>query len=92
MSLITLYQSQIICKGLTSFAFSQSGQSPDLVAPTRFFTEGGATTAAFVNDPESPLARAAALIGLPPAHCPCRLLVLGDPRRRVPPAVRAAGR
>src|SRR5947207_10180010 len=58
MSLITLYQSQIQCKGLTSFAFSQSGQSPDLVAPTRFFTEGGATTAAFVNDPDSPLARA----------------------------------
>jgi len=26
------------------------------VAPTRFFTEGGATTAAFVNDPDSPLA------------------------------------
>src|SRR5438105_6207746 len=59
MSLITLYQSQIACQGLTSFAFSQSGQSPDLVAPTRFFSEGGATTAAFVNDPESPLARAA---------------------------------
>jgi len=59
MSLITLYQSQIDCRGLTSFAFSQSGQSPDLVAPTRFFSEGGATTAAFVNDPASPLARAA---------------------------------
>src|SRR6476619_7568463 len=59
MSLITLYQSQIQCEGLTSFAFSQSGQSPDLVAPTRFFSEGGATTAAFVNDPESPLALAA---------------------------------
>ena len=59
MSLITLYQSQIVCTGLTSFAFSQSGQSPDLVAPTRFFSEGGATTAAFVNDPESPLAHAA---------------------------------
>jgi glutamine---fructose-6-phosphate transaminase (isomerizing) len=59
MSLITLYQSQILCKGLTAFAFSQSGPSPDLVAPTRFFSEGGATTAAFVNDPDSPLARAA---------------------------------
>jgi glucosamine--fructose-6-phosphate aminotransferase (isomerizing) len=59
MSLITLYQSQIVCEGLVSMAFSQSGQSPDLVAPTRFFTEGGARTAAFVNDPESPLARAA---------------------------------
>ncbi len=59
MSLVTLYQSQIQCQGLVSMAFSQSGQSPDLVAPTRFFSEGGACTAAFVNDPESPLARAA---------------------------------
>lgn len=58
MSLITLYQSQIQCNGLVSMAFSQSGQSPDLVAPTRFFSDGGACTAAFVNDPDSPLARA----------------------------------
>ena len=59
MSLITLYQSQIECKGLVSLAFSQSGQSPDLVAPTRYFSEGGAVTAAFVNRPDSPLAEAA---------------------------------
>lgn len=59
MSLITLYQSQIVCKGLVSLAFSQSGQSPDLVAPTRFFTDGGAVTAAFVNQSDSPLAQAA---------------------------------
>ncbi len=59
MSLITLYQSQIVCDGLVSMAFSQSGQSPDLVAPTRFFSQGGACTAAFVNDPDSPLALAA---------------------------------
>lgn len=59
MSLITLYQSQIACKGLVSLAFSQSGQSPDLVAPTRFFSEGGAVTAAFVNKADSPLAKAA---------------------------------
>jgi glucosamine--fructose-6-phosphate aminotransferase (isomerizing) len=59
MSLITLYQSQIACKGLVSLAFSQSGQSPDLVAPMRFFTEGGAVTAAFVNKADSPLAQAA---------------------------------
>jgi glucosamine--fructose-6-phosphate aminotransferase (isomerizing) len=59
MSLVTLYQSQIDCRGLAAFAFSQSGQSPDLVAPMRFFTEGGATTAAFVNDAASPLAHAA---------------------------------
>jgi glutamine---fructose-6-phosphate transaminase (isomerizing) len=58
MSLITLYQSQIDCDGLVSLAFSQSGQSPDLVAPTQFFRAGGACTTAFVNDPASPLAQA----------------------------------
>ena len=58
MSLVTLYQSKIQCAGLLSMAFSQSGQSPDLVAPMRYFTDGGATTAAFVNDAESPLAKA----------------------------------
>ena len=58
MSLITLYQSKIECRGLASMAFSQSGQSPDLVAPMRYFTEGGATTAAFVNDAASPVAEA----------------------------------
>jgi glucosamine--fructose-6-phosphate aminotransferase (isomerizing) len=59
MSLITLYHSKIVCQGLVAMAFSQSGQSPDLVEPTRFFTAGGATTAAFVNDRASPLAQAA---------------------------------
>ena len=59
MSLVTLYQSQIPCAGLLSLAFSQSGQSPDLVAPTEFFRAGGALTAAFVNDANSPLAQAA---------------------------------
>ena len=59
MSLVTLYQSEIRCEGLASFAFSQSGQSPDLVGPTQYFRERGAVTCAFVNDPDSPLARAA---------------------------------
>lgn len=59
MSLLTLYQSRIRCEGLVSLAFSQSGQSPDLLAPTQYFREGGATTCAFVNDTASPLARAA---------------------------------
>jgi glutamine---fructose-6-phosphate transaminase (isomerizing) len=58
MSLITLYQSRIHAEGLLSMAFSQSGQSPDLIAPTRYFAEHGATTAAFVNDATSPLAAA----------------------------------
>jgi len=59
MSLVTLYQSQIRCEGLASLAFSQSGQSPDLVGPTEYFRKCGALTCAFVNDAGSPLARAA---------------------------------
>ncbi|MES2787104.1 MAG: SIS domain-containing protein, partial [Pseudomonadota bacterium] len=59
MSLVTLYQSQIACKGLVTFAFSQSGQSPDLVEPTRYFRDCEAITACFVNDSNSPLAQAA---------------------------------
>lgn len=59
MSLVTLYRSKIDCQGLVSMAFSQSGQSPDLALPTQYFTQGGARTAAFVNDDASPLARAA---------------------------------
>ncbi|MBI5275613.1 MAG: SIS domain-containing protein [Burkholderiales bacterium] len=59
MSLVTLYQSRIKCDGLAALAFSQSGQSPDLVQPTHYFRAGGALTAAFVNDTRSPLARSA---------------------------------
>jgi glucosamine--fructose-6-phosphate aminotransferase (isomerizing) len=59
MSLVTLYQSKLDCDGLVSWGFSQSGRSPDLIAPTRFFREGGARTVAVVNDAASPLAEAA---------------------------------
>jgi glucosamine--fructose-6-phosphate aminotransferase (isomerizing) len=59
MSLVTLYSSRLQCDGLLSIAFSQSGQSPDLVAPQRFFRQGGARTVAVVNDASSPLAEAA---------------------------------
>ncbi len=59
MSLITLYPSRLVRDGLVALAFSQSGQSPDLVTPTHFFRIGGARTAAFVNDSASPLASAA---------------------------------
>lgn len=61
MSLVTLYRSQIECRGLLAVAFSQSGQSPDLVEPLRGFAQGGARTVAFVNDAASPLALAAGL-------------------------------
>jgi glucosamine--fructose-6-phosphate aminotransferase (isomerizing) len=59
MSLVMLYRSRLQREGLVSLAFSQSGQSPDLVEPTRFFRDGGARTVAFVNDAASPLAQAA---------------------------------
>jgi glucosamine--fructose-6-phosphate aminotransferase (isomerizing) len=59
MSLVTLYQSQLVCDGLVALAVSQSGQSPDLVAPLRYLGEQGARTVAFVNDRSSPLATSA---------------------------------
>lgn len=59
MSLVTLYGARLDCEGLLSMAFSQSGQSPDLVLPTQEFASRGATTLAFVNDIGSPLAQAA---------------------------------
>ena len=59
MSLITLYGTQLDCEGLLSLAFSQSGQSPDLVLPTTSFAARGANTVAFVNEAASPLAQAA---------------------------------
>ncbi len=58
MSLVTLAGARLRCEGLLALAFSQSGQSPDLVAPMRYFGEGGARTVAFVNDATSPLAQA----------------------------------
>jgi glutamine---fructose-6-phosphate transaminase (isomerizing) len=59
MSLVTLYPSRLITKGLVSFAFSQSGRSPDLIAPTASLTREGSRSVAFVNDEASPLAGAA---------------------------------
>ena len=58
MSLVTLYPSKLDCAGLLSIAFSQSGQSPDLVLPTQTFRQRGARTVALVNDANSPLAQA----------------------------------
>lgn len=59
MSLVTLYEPKIRGEGLLSIALSQSGRSPDLIAPTETFRRHGARTAALVNDAESPLAAAA---------------------------------
>jgi glucosamine--fructose-6-phosphate aminotransferase (isomerizing) len=59
MSLLTLYKSPLVTRDTLTIAISQSGQSPDVVEPTRYFRDGGATTIALVNDISSPLADAA---------------------------------
>jgi glucosamine--fructose-6-phosphate aminotransferase (isomerizing) len=59
MSLVTLYKSPLDTRDTLAIAISQSGQSPDLVEPIRYFRDGGATTVALVNDTTSPLATAA---------------------------------
>ena len=59
MSLITLYKSPLVTRDTLAVSISQSGQSPDVVEPIRYFRHGGATTVALVNDAASPLAQAA---------------------------------
>jgi glucosamine--fructose-6-phosphate aminotransferase (isomerizing) len=59
MSLVTLYKAPLSTAGLLAISVSQSGQSPDVVEPMRYFRDGGATTVALVNDIDSPLAKAA---------------------------------
>ena len=59
MSLVTLYKSPLVTRDTLTIAISQSGQSPDVVEPIRYFRDGGATTIALVNDIDSPLANAA---------------------------------
>jgi glucosamine--fructose-6-phosphate aminotransferase (isomerizing) len=57
MSLVTLMNAPLQAKDALAIAISQSGQSPDVIEPIRYFREGGATTVALVNDAESPLAK-----------------------------------
>jgi glucosamine--fructose-6-phosphate aminotransferase (isomerizing) len=59
MSLVTLNSAPLHVRNALAIAISQSGQSPDVVEPIRFFREGGASTVALVNDANSPLANAA---------------------------------
>lgn len=58
-SAITLYNAPIDAAGMAAIAFSQSGQSPDLLAAMAGLRDRGALTAAFVNDINSPLAHGA---------------------------------
>ena len=62
LSIVTLYGARLPATALQSFAFSQSGQSPDLVEPTRQLRAAGAGTVALVNDTTSPLAAAAEFV------------------------------
>lgn len=59
MSLVTLYKSPLVTRDALAIAISQSGQSPDVIEPIRYFRDGGATTVALVNDAGSPLAQSA---------------------------------
>jgi glutamine---fructose-6-phosphate transaminase (isomerizing) len=59
MSLVTLYATRLQCEGLVAMALSQSGRSPDLIAPIEFAGAHGARTIAWVNEIASPLGRAA---------------------------------
>ena len=59
-SLVTLYDSPPDLKGALVVGISQSGRSPDVVETVASARRNGAPTLAIVNDPDSPLARAAA--------------------------------
>jgi glucosamine--fructose-6-phosphate aminotransferase (isomerizing) len=59
MSLVTLNKAPLATRDTLAIAISQSGQSPDVVEPIRYFRDGGGTTVALVNDIDSPLAQAA---------------------------------
>ncbi|MFC5473780.1 SIS domain-containing protein [Paraherbaspirillum soli] len=59
LSLVTLNKAPLIARDALAIAISQSGQSPDVIEPIRYFRESGAATVALVNDAASPLAASA---------------------------------
>ena len=59
-SLVTRYQATLSFQGAFVVSLSQSGARPDIVRTLEAARAGGAITAAIVNQPDSPLARAAA--------------------------------
>jgi glutamine---fructose-6-phosphate transaminase (isomerizing) len=58
MSLVTMEDAPLSGQSVAMFSFSQSGKSPDLIAPTEMLRNDGALTIALVNVDDSPLARA----------------------------------
>lgn len=62
-SVLTLYRARPrLPHPALLLAFSQSGESPDVVETVRAFREAGVLTVAFVNREESPLAQAAEVL------------------------------
>lgn len=59
MSILTLYQTQLDISRSIGVAISQSGQSPDVVNPLKYFSDNGPGSIALVNDTSSPLAKIA---------------------------------
>ncbi len=59
MSLLTIEDAPLDARGVMAVAFSQSGQSPDVIQPIDYFRKKNALTVAIVNDQTSPLANAA---------------------------------
>ncbi|SCZ36783.1 MULTISPECIES: SIS domain-containing protein [unclassified Pseudomonas] len=55
MSVVTMQQAPLKVSGQVAFAFSQSGQSPDLVNSLRLLRKRGALSVALVNATDSPL-------------------------------------
>ncbi|WP_416195240.1 SIS domain-containing protein [Pseudomonas sp. DC1.2] len=55
MSVVTLQQAPLKVSGQVAFAFSQSGQSPDLVNSLRLLRKRGALSISMVNAENSPL-------------------------------------
>src|ERR1700759_4742353 len=58
-SIASLYHAPLKLGGAVAIAISQSGRSPDILAMLRTAKDQHATSIAFVNDEESPLAREA---------------------------------
>jgi glucosamine--fructose-6-phosphate aminotransferase (isomerizing) len=57
MSILTLYKTKLNVSQSVGIAISQSGQSPDVVNPTKYFTDNSLSSIAIVNDVTSPLAK-----------------------------------
>ena len=59
LSILTLYKAQLDVSRSLGIAISQSGQSPDVIAPLNYFREKQVPGIALVNDIASPLAQVA---------------------------------